>query len=166
MSESASRAFQDQLTAFLPKMRVWALALTRNRTAADDLVQDVAMKVLVSRESFIPGTNFSAWVHRIMVNHFISSVRCEREYRDLDQMPEVGMRGAQEDQSDLRELNVFFQQLPQDQQEALRLIAIEERSYEEVADAVGCPVGTLKSRVHRARLQLRSEMLGDQRAAA
>ena len=166
MSKSASREFQDCLTAFLPKMRIWALALTRNSAAADDLVQDVAMKVLVSSEAFILGTNFAAWVHKIMLNHFITGVRSKRDYHDLDQMPEVGMRGAQEDQTDLRELNVFFQQLPQDQQEALRLIAIEERSYEEVAGTIGCPVGTLKSRVHRARIQLRSEMLGDQRAAA
>src|SRR3954466_4095281 len=56
----------------LPKMRVWALALTRNATAADDLVQDVALKTLIASDSFVSGTNFSAWVHRIMVNHFIS----------------------------------------------------------------------------------------------
>jgi RNA polymerase sigma-70 factor (ECF subfamily) len=102
-----------------------------------------------------------------MVNHFISSVRSKREYYDLDQVLEVGVRGTQEDRSDLRELDVLFRQLPRDQQEALRLIAVEERSYEEVAGATGCPIGTLKSRVHRARLYLRSEMLGDgSRAAA
>ncbi|HUD59787.1 MAG TPA: sigma factor, partial [Acetobacteraceae bacterium] len=67
--------FHDQLIAFLPKMRVWALALTRNRAAADDLAQDVATKALVAKDCFIPGTNFSAWIHRIMINHFISSVR-------------------------------------------------------------------------------------------
>ena len=79
MSGSASREFQDRLTGFLPKMRIWALALTRNSSAADDLVQDVAMKALMASESFEPGTNFSAWVHRIMINHFISSVRKQRE---------------------------------------------------------------------------------------
>src|SRR6478609_1349677 len=57
----ASHEFQDQLTQFLPKMRVWALALTRNGAAADDLVQEVALKTLVASENFIPGTNFSAW---------------------------------------------------------------------------------------------------------
>jgi RNA polymerase sigma-70 factor, ECF subfamily len=71
MPGSPSCEFQDQLTAFLPKMRVWAMALTRNRAAAEDLVQDVAMKALAASESFAPGTNFSAWVHRIMTNHFI-----------------------------------------------------------------------------------------------
>jgi RNA polymerase sigma-70 factor (ECF subfamily) len=71
----ASRDFQYKLVQFLPKMLVWALALTRNAAAADDLVQDVALKTLLANESFIPGTNFSAWVHRIMINHFISTVR-------------------------------------------------------------------------------------------
>ena len=59
MPDSASCEFQNQLPAFLPKMRVWAMALTRNRAAAEDLVQDVAMKALGASESFIPGTNFS-----------------------------------------------------------------------------------------------------------
>jgi RNA polymerase sigma-70 factor (ECF subfamily) len=71
MSESATREFQDHLTGFLPKMRVWSLGITRNRAAAEDLVQDVAVKVLLANESFVPGTNFSAWVHKIMINHFI-----------------------------------------------------------------------------------------------
>jgi RNA polymerase sigma-70 factor (ECF subfamily) len=163
---TASREFQDQLTDFLPKMRIWAMALTRNRTAAEDLVQEVAMKVLMACDSYAPGTNFSAWVHRIMVNQFISNVRRQREYNDLDQIPEVGMRGAQEDQTDLHELNLAFQRLPEDQQDALRLIAVEERSYEEVSDTIGCAIGTLKSRVHRARVQLRSVMSGEARAAA
>jgi RNA polymerase sigma-70 factor (ECF subfamily) len=69
-------------------MRVWAMSLTRNRAAAEDLVQDVAVKALAASESFVPGTNFSAWVHRIMTNHFISGVRSRREYNDLDKMPE------------------------------------------------------------------------------
>jgi RNA polymerase sigma-70 factor, ECF subfamily len=69
-------------------MRTWALALTRNASAADDLVQEVALKTLMASESFIPGTNFSAWTHRIMVNQFISNIRGQREYNDLDQMPE------------------------------------------------------------------------------
>ena len=165
MRGSPSREFHDRLTAFLPKMRVWAMALTRNRAAAEDLVQDVAMKALAASESFVPGTNFSAWVHRIMTNHFMSGARSRREYSDLDQMPEVEA-AKQHDRTELRELNVAFQRLPREQQEALRMIGIEEQSYEEAAGATGCPVGTLKSRVHRARLNLRSLIHGEIGAAA
>jgi len=164
MTGSASPEFQDQLTDFLPKMRIWALALTRNRAAADDLVQEVAMKVLMACDSYVPGTNFPAWVHRIMVNQFITNMRRQREYSD--QIPEFGTRAAQEDLTDLRELSVALQRLPKDQREALRLIAVEELSYEEVSETIGCAIGTLKSRVHRARLQLRSEMSGEAKAAA
>ena len=111
--------FHDQLIQFLPKMRVWALALTRNRAAAEDLTQDVATKALVAQDCFTPGTNFSAWVHRIMVNHFISGVRSRREYTDVDTMPEVPVPAAHEDRTALRELGWALERLPRDQREAL-----------------------------------------------
>jgi RNA polymerase sigma-70 factor (ECF subfamily) len=100
-----------------------------------------------------------------MTNHFISGVRSRREYSDLDQMPEVGIPAKQCDWTEMRELNVAFQRLPREQQEALRMIGIEEQSYEEAAGATGCAVGTVKSRVHRARLNLRSLIHGERAAA-
>ena len=81
-------------------------------------------------------------------------------------MPEVGIPASQHNRTELRELNVAFQRLPREQQEALRMIGIEEQSYEEAAGATGCAVGTLKSRVHRARLNLRSLIYGEIGAAA
>lgn len=153
--------FQDQLIAFLPKMRVWALALTRNRAAAEDLTQDVATKALVARDCFIPGTNFSAWVHRIMINHFISSVRNRREFTDMDAMPDLPVPAAHEDRTALRELGWALNRLPPDQREALFMIVLQEKSYEAAAAVTGCAIGTLKSRVHRARLQLRVYLTGE-----
>ena len=153
--------FQDQLIAFLPKMRVWALALTRNRAAAEDLTQDVATKALVARDCFIPGTNFSAWVHRIMINHFISSVRNRREFTDMDSMPDLPVPAAHEDRTALRELGWALNRLPADQREALFMIVLQEKSYEAAAEVTGCAIGTLKSRVHRARLQLRVYLTGE-----
>jgi len=153
--------FHDQLIAFMPKMRVWALALTRNRAAADDLTQDVATKALVAKDGFTPGTNFSAWVHRIMINHFISSVRSKREFTDMDSMPEIQVAATHEDRAALRELGWALGRLPQDQREALYMIVLQEKSYEDAAQMTGCAIGTLKSRVHRARLQLRAFLLGD-----
>jgi RNA polymerase sigma-70 factor (ECF subfamily) len=153
--------FQDQLIAFLPKMRVWALALTRNRAAAEDLTQDVATKALVARDCFIPGTNFSAWIHRIMINHFISSVRNRREFTDMDSMPDLPVPAAHEDRTALRELGWALNRLPPDQREALFMIVLQEKSYEAAAEVTGCAIGTLKSRVHRARLQLRAYLTGE-----
>ncbi len=158
--------FNDLLISFLPKMRDWALALTRNRAAANDLTQDVATKVLAARDCFIPGTNFSAWVHRIMINHFISSVRNKKEFADMDNVPEVPVLAAHEDRTALRELGWAVDRLPPDQREALFMIVLQERSYEDAAEVTGCAIGTLKSRVHRARLQLRSFLSGDQHKAA
>ena len=124
------------------------------------------MKVLLAKESFVPGTNFSAWVHRIMINHFISSVRNKREYNDLDQAPEINVSASQEERAGIRELNVAYQRLPKEQKEALHLIGLQEQSYEEAAEATGCAVGTLESRVHRARTLLREQMCGEIRDAA
>lgn len=153
--------FDEQLIAFLPRMRVWALALTRNRAAAEDLTQDVAAKALVAQDCFTPGTNFSAWVHRIMLNHFISSVRNKREFTDMENMPDQPVSASHEDRTALRELSWALNRLPSDQREALLMIALHEISYETAAEKTGCAIGTLKSRVHRARLQLRSFMLGE-----
>jgi len=161
-----AQEFHDQLISFLPKMRVWALALTRNRAAADDLTQDVATKVLVAKDCFIPGTNFSAWVHRIMINHFISSVRNRREFTDMENMPELPVAAAHEDRTALRELGWALNRLPADQREALDMIVLQEKSYEDASEATGCAIGTLKSRVHRARVQLRSYLTGEPTKAA
>jgi RNA polymerase sigma-70 factor (ECF subfamily) len=158
--------FHDQLIAFMPKMRVWALALTRNRAAADDLTQDVATKALIAQNCFVPGTNFSAWVHRIMINHFISGVRGKREFTDMENIPEVAVAAAHEDRAALRELGWALDRLPHDQREALFIIVLQEKSYEDAAVQTGCAIGTLKSRVHRARLQLRAFLSGEQQKLA
>jgi RNA polymerase sigma-70 factor (ECF subfamily) len=157
-----AQEFQEQLIEFLPKMRVWALALTRNRAAAEDLTQDVATKALVARDCFTPGTNFSAWVHRIMINHFISGVRNRREFTDMDSVPDVAVPAPHEDRTALRELGWALDRLPPDQREALFMIVLQEKSYETAAEATGCAIGTLKSRVHRARTQLRLFLTGEQ----
>jgi RNA polymerase sigma-70 factor (ECF subfamily) len=156
--------FQEQLIEYLPRMRIWALALTRNRAAAEDLTQDVAAKALAARDCFTPGTNFSAWVHRIMVNQFISGVRSRREYADVDTVPDTPVAASHEDLTALRELGWALDRLPRDQREALSMIVLEEQSYEDVAEVTGCAIGTLKSRVHRARLQLRAYLAGEQTA--
>jgi RNA polymerase sigma-70 factor, ECF subfamily len=161
----ASHEFEKQLIALLPRMRSWALALTHNRSATDDLVQDAATKALIACDSFMPGTNFNAWVHRILVNYFITGLRSRRFLVDAE-IPEPSVAPTHVDCIALRELALAMDLLPHEQRTALFSVAVDERSYEEVAQETGCAIGTLKSRVHRARLQLRSHMDGERRMAA
>jgi RNA polymerase sigma-70 factor, ECF subfamily len=160
----ASREFEDELIAMLPRMRSWALAMTRNGAAADDLAQDTAAKALIVCDGFMAGTNFKAWVRRIMTNHFISAMRSRRFV--TDEMPDVPVPPTHIERIALRELGLMVELLPPDQKTALFAIAVAEKSYEEFANESGCPIGTLKTRVHRARLQLRARMDGEWRLAA
>jgi RNA polymerase sigma-70 factor (ECF subfamily) len=153
----SSEDVREQLVSFMPKMRGWALALTRNSSAADDLIQDVAAKVVASN-SFQPGTNFGAWIHRIMVNHFITGMRSQQKHGYMEAIPDRPVSAAHEDSVALSELAWKFDRLPADQKEALSLIVLKEESYERASEISGCAIGTLKSRVHRARLQLRAYM--------
>jgi RNA polymerase sigma-70 factor (ECF subfamily) len=159
----ASGAFEAQLVALLPKMRTWAIAMTRNRAAAEDLVQDTAAKALLACEAFEPDTNFSAWIHRIMSNHFISGMRNRRFYTDT--VPDQASPPAHVDKIALNELGLAMDRLHPAQKSALFAIAIDQKTYDEFASETGCAVGTLKSRIHRARLQLRAHMDGSALAA-
>ena len=82
-----TQTFHDQIIAILPKLRIQALALTRNRAAAEDLVQDAVCNALSAQQSFIPGTNFPAWMHRILRNRFISNLRICEASRRLEKTP-------------------------------------------------------------------------------
>jgi RNA polymerase sigma-70 factor, ECF subfamily len=159
----ASGAFKAQLVTLLPKMQVWAIAMTRNRSTADDLVQDTAAKALLAWHAFTPDTNFNAWIRRIMTNHFISGMRSRRFFTDT--APDQACPPSHVDKIALDELGVAMNRLHPEQKRVLYAIAIDEKSYNEVASETGCAVGTLKSRVHRARLQLRAHMNGASLAA-
>ncbi len=156
-------SFHDQIIAILPKLRVQALALTRHRASAEDLVQDAVCNALSAQSSFIPGTNFAAWMHRILRNRFISNLRRRRDTTDIDDVPAsvFATSGAHEDRLALKELGQAMNRLPVDQREALVMVVLHGMSYEELADATGCAVGTAKSRVFRARRQLHAWLVGD-----
>ena len=159
----------DQVISILPKLRIQALALTRNRSAAEDLVKDAVCNALSAHASFIPGTNFPAWMHRILRNRFISNLRKRRDTTDIDDVPASAFatNAPHEDRLALKELDAAMTRLPADQREALVMIVVHGMSYEALAEATGCAVGTAKSRVFRARRQLEAWLLGvDDQAAA
>ena len=156
-------SFHDALVALLPKLRVQALSLTRNRADADDLVQAAVTNALAAQGSFTPGTNFGAWMYRILRNRFISDRRRQRDTMDMDDAPaEAFARPAsQEDSLALGELRAEMARLPADQRMALVMVTVQGMSYEEVAAAMGCAVGTAKCRVFRARCTLEARLLGE-----
>ena len=155
--------FHDQVIAILPKLRVQALALTRNRAAAEDLVQDAVCNALSAQTSFIPGTNFPAWMHRILRNRFISNLRKRRDTTDIDDVPAstFATEAPHEDRLALKDLGKAMTRLPTDQREALIMVVVQGMSYESLAEATGCAVGTAKSRVFRARRQLETWLTGE-----
>jgi RNA polymerase sigma-70 factor, ECF subfamily len=155
--------FHTNLVAVLPKLRIQALALTRNRAAADDLVQDAAMNALAAQGSFTPGTNFRAWMHRILRNRFISELRKRREIVDIDDAPPafLAVHAGHEDSLTLQELQLALGELLPVQREALFMVVLQGMSYEEVAAATDCAIGTAKSRVFRARRLLAARLLGE-----
>lgn len=165
---SGSGEFHSQLVALVPKLRIQALALTRNRAAAEDLVQDAVANALAAQDSFTPGTNFAAWMHRILRNRFISTLRKQRETTDIEDLPSsaFAVSAPHEDRMVLKELSRALGRLPADQREALFMVVLQGLSYEEVAETTGCAVGTAKSRVFRARRQLQTWLAGEERPAA
>jgi len=155
--------FHDQVLAILPKLRIQAMALTRNRSAAEDLVQKAVCNALRAQASSVHGTNFPAWMYRILRNRFISDLRKRRDTADIADVPEAAFAtsAAHEDSLALKELGRAMARLPADQREALLMVAVHGMGYEAVADAAGCAVGTARSRVLRARRRLEAWLLGE-----
>jgi RNA polymerase sigma-70 factor (ECF subfamily) len=157
-------SFHDALVAALPRLRVQAMSLTRNRPDADDLVQAAVTNALAAQHSFTPGTNFQAWMFRILRNRFLSDRRRDRDTVEMDDAPAaaVARPAGQEDSFAVGELRRNMVRLPSDQRAALVMVAVQGMSYEAVADAMSCAVGTAKCRVFRARRQLEIWMLGEE----
>jgi RNA polymerase sigma-70 factor (ECF subfamily) len=105
-------------------------------------------------------SNFPAWVHRVMINHFVSGARNKHEFSNIENIPDQPVSASHEERTALRELSWALKRLPPDQREALFMIALDEVRYETAVKRTGCAIGTLKSRVHRARKQLWAYMIG------
>lgn len=159
---NAPAAFKAELIELLPSLRAFARSLAHNPAQADDLVQDTLVKALANVERFEPGTNLRAWLFTILRNHYYSQLRkSKREVEDADGKfaARLSSRPEQDGSVDLEDFKVAFAQLAPDHREVLTLVGASGCSYEEAAQICGCAVGTIKSRVNRARKKL-SEMLG------
>lgn len=161
-SDQNERDFKREMLAALPNLRAFAISLIRSRDRADDLVQDTIMKAWAKQDSYQPGTNMRAWLVTILRNEFYSQIRKSgREVQDTDGAftSKLSVPPEQNGSVDLQDFKQALAQLPDDQREAILLVGASGFAYEEAAEICGCPVGTIKSRVSRARLRLQ-ELLG------
>jgi RNA polymerase sigma-70 factor, ECF subfamily len=146
----------------VPSLRAFAISLCGNVDRADDLVQETLLRALANIDSFQPGTNMSAWLFTILRNHFRSEYRKRRrEVEDSDGHYAETLKSQPDQigQIEFTEFREALAQLPPDQREALVLVGASGFSYEEAANICGCAVGTIKSRVNRARTRL-AELMG------
>lgn len=152
-----SGPFQDDLAALVPNLRAFAKSLSGNADYADDLVQETLIKAWKNRDTFAEGSNLKAWLFTILRNTFLSDRRKRKfEVEDPDGVlsDKLATHGEQSGHMDFLDFAEAFRKLPDDQREALVLIGAEGFSYEEAALMCGCAVGTIKSRVNRARNKL------------
>jgi RNA polymerase sigma-70 factor, ECF subfamily len=162
VTQSVDGNLQTDLVAALPHLRAFATSLCGDRERADDLVQETILKAWDNRSSFTVGTNLKAWLFTILRNTYFSERRKrKREVEDADGKisGRVAVHAEQQGHMDFHDFQAALVQLSEDQREALILVGAEGFSYEEVAEICGCAVGTIKSRVNRARTRL-AELLG------
>jgi RNA polymerase sigma-70 factor (ECF subfamily) len=150
-------AFKRELVGLIPHLRAFARTLCGDAASADDLAQDAMMKAWDARTSFQPGTNMKAWTFMILRNQFYSEKRRSWRSTQLDQEAAERTLVAADDPSApiaLDELRQALSALPDEQREALILVGAGGFAYEEAAEICRCAVGTVKSRVSRARRAL------------
>lgn len=169
MTQTEIDTFNTNLEDLQPRLRVYALSLTRDRDRADNLVQQTSMKALAGRESFRPGTNFGGWIFRIERNEFISELRRGRPTAsEAEATAALSTRPTQESGLILRDFMAAFRKLSRGSRQALLLSTIEGRSYEQIASHAGIALGTVKSRIGRGRACLKrlleGKALGDARS--
>jgi RNA polymerase sigma-70 factor (ECF subfamily) len=172
----AREAFEREALEHLDSLYGAALRLTRSESDAEDLVQDTFLRAYRFYDRFEAGTNMKAWLHRIQTNTFINRYRRKtRERNALDGaiakpvgegvMSRAAMRALSQPISTAerpllaREIQNALDTLPEDYRIMILLADVEELSYREIADVVGCPIGTVMSRLHRARKAMQKQLI-------
>ena len=162
-SEPVARRFSDQLIAVLPRLRRFARGLAGSVVEADDLVQAACERALARRHQFQEGTRFDSWMFRIVQTIWIDQVRARNARREDGELG-GGRLGSDEPvrrveaRLSLGEVRRAVERLPADQRAALLLVTVDGLSYREAAAVVGVPVGTIMSRLARARVALQAQL--------
>lgn len=154
---SEGKSFKTLLLEAVPSLRAFGMSLTGTADRADDLVQETLVKAWDKQSSFQMGSNINAWLFTILRNEFYSQMRKKgREISDSDGLfaAKLASHPEQDGHLDMEDFRRALQQLPEDQREALILVGATGLSYEEAAEVTGVAIGTVKSRVSRARKQL------------
>jgi RNA polymerase sigma-70 factor (ECF subfamily) len=164
-----SPALRDDLVKSIPSLRAFAISLCHNRTEADDLVQETLIRAWNNLANFQEGTNLKAWLFTILRNNFYNGLRRQKhqnEYARTMDSSQFVVQASQDKTLEFGDVMRNLAVLPPDQREALILVTVENMSYEEVAAICSCPIGTVKSRVNRARARLEALMVGVEPKAA
>ena len=153
----------DLLATHIPQLRRYARALTHNPEAADELVQDSLERAWRKIDRWEVGSDLRAWLFTLMHNVHVNHLR--RGRLELQPMPEQYLADPEAVEAEhtirLRDLEAGLAQLPTDQKEVLLLVCLEDMTYEQVAGVLGIPIGTVMSRLHRARERLRHWMTNE-----
>lgn len=151
----------ERMVELIPRLRRYARALVGDRASADDLVQDTLERAWAKLHLYRRGTDLRAWLFTVMHNVHVNKVRATHATDPLDEEgPELAQRAVQGDSLIVRDLDRSIALLPAEQRSVLLLVTLEDLSYEEVARTLGIPMGTVMSRLSRAREKLRAMMLG------
>jgi RNA polymerase sigma-70 factor, ECF subfamily len=162
-------SFRTQVVSFVPKLRGYARLLTGGVDTADDLVQDTVLRALGAQARFKPDTNMRGWLFTIMRNQHISNFRGHRSiYTAMEDVPErvLSTPGNQLISVELGELRHALMQISPAHREALILVVAVGCTYEEAAEICSCAVGTIKSRINRAKLAIAACLNGVSEAGA
>lgn len=155
--EAGPLSIQQQMLAFGPQLRAYAMSLSRSADRSDDLVQETMLRAISKIDSFRPGTNLGGWLTTILRNCYLSDLRRRRnEVEDADGCYSEALRAApeQEGQLEYKEFCAALREIPFDQREALMLVGAAGLSYEDTATLCRTSTGTIKSRINRARSRL------------
>ena len=151
----------QRIVELIPRLRRYARALVGDRARADDLVQDTLERAWNKFHLWRPGSDLRAWLFTVMHNVHVNQVRASRDHAMLDEDgEEMAVAPVQGASLEIRDLERALALIPAEQREVLLLIALEDVSYAEAANVLGIPIGTVMSRLSRAREKLRGMMYG------